>query len=197
MAEQKNPADNAALDEELEQGTAAPAAEAEESSTDTASEELERLQQELTEAREQALRMAAEAQNQRRRAERDIENAHKFALEKFAGALLSVADNLERAIAASSKDDEVVKPLREGVELTLKGLLDVFAQFNIQPVDPAGAPFDPDLHQAMSIQENNEVEPNTVLHVMQKGYTLNGRLLRPAMVVVSKGAPGAGINATA
>lgn len=188
MAEQNKPDENPVADEQLEQTEAA--AEQPES-------EVELLQQQLAEAKEQALRMAAEAQNQRRRADRDIENAHKFALEKFSGALLIVADNLERAIAAANQEDPTVKPLLEGVELTLKGLLDVFGQFNVKPVDPVGEPFDPELHQAISMVENDQVEPNTVLHVMQKGYTLNDRLLRPAMVVVAQGAPGGSINATA
>ena len=122
----------------------------------------------------------------RRRAEQDVEKAHKFALEKFAGDMQPVADNLERAVAAFDGADDASKPLLEGVELTLKTLMDALSRHKLEPVDPEGEPFDPQLHQAMSMVENPDVEPNTVLNVFQKGYTLNGRLVRPAMVVVSK-----------
>lgn len=149
--------------------------------------EIEKLQAELTEIKEQSLRVAAEAQNQRRRAERDVENAHKFALEKFANALLPVADNLERSLDAADRDNETLKPLLEGVELTHKGLIDALAKFSVEQLNPVGEPFDPQVHQAMTMLDNPDVEPNTVLFVMQKGFTLNGRLLRPAMVAVSKG----------
>lgn len=144
------------------------------------------LEAQLQEAKEQSLRAAAEAQNVRRRAEQDVEKAHKFALEKFAGDMLPVADNLERAVAAFDGADDASKPLLEGVELTLKTLMDALSRHKLEPVDPEGEPFDPQLHQAMSMVENPDVEPNTVLNVFQKGYTLNGRLVRPAMVVVSK-----------
>jgi molecular chaperone GrpE len=158
--------------------------------------ELEQARQELAEAKEQALRMAAEAQNQRRRAERDVESAHKFALEKFAAALLPVVDNLERALDAAADADAAVKPLAEGVALTRKSFLDVLAKFNIEQIDPLGAPFDPTYHEAVTMVDNPNAEPNTVLQVMQKGYTLNGRLLRAAMVMVAKGG-GKKIDATA
>ncbi|MET0377866.1 MAG: nucleotide exchange factor GrpE [Spongiibacteraceae bacterium] len=149
--------------------------------------EIEKLQSELAEIKDQSLRVAAEAQNQRRRAERDVENAHKFALEKFANALLPVADNLERSLDAADRDNEALKPLLEGVELTHKGLIDALAKFQVEQLNPVGEPFDPQVHQAMTMLDNPNVEPNTVLFVMQKGFTLNGRLLRPAMVAVSKG----------
>ena len=144
------------------------------------------LQEDVAAAREMALRAQADAQNVKRRAEQDVEKARKFALEQFARDLLPVVDNLERALEAASGDDEAVKPIAEGVELTLKSFLDAMKKFNIEVVDPQGEPFDPNLHQAMSMVENNEVEPNSVVAVMQKGYTLNGRLVRPAMVMVSK-----------
>ncbi len=149
-------------------------------------EEIARLEAELAEARDTALRAQADAQNLGRRAEQDIEKARKYALERFTGELLPVVDNLERALEAASGDEATPKPIAEGVELTLKSLLDAMRKFNIAVVDPQGEPFDPNLHQAMTLVENNEVEPNTVLNVMQRGYTLNGRLVRPAMVVVSK-----------
>ncbi|EAW29753.1 putative heat shock protein GrpE [marine gamma proteobacterium HTCC2143] len=148
--------------------------------------QIEALEDELAKTRDDALRTLAEAQNIRRRSEKDIENARKFALEKFASELLGVADNLERALDSADKDNEVVKVLLEGVALTQKSLVDTLAKFNIMQLDPLGEPFDPQFHQAMSMVENPDVEPNTVTLVMQKGYVLNERLLRPAMVMVSK-----------
>lgn len=147
--------------------------------------ELQALQDEIVGLKEQALRSHAEAQNARRRAEQDVEKARKFALEKFVSELLPVADNLERAIAAGDKEDEGQKAVLEGVELTYKSLLDTLKKFKVEPIDPEGEPFDPELHQAMSMVPSPDVEPNTVLNVFQKGYTLYGRLVRPAMVVVS------------
>jgi molecular chaperone GrpE len=160
---------------------------------ETAGEELSledivaKLQEDAATALDAALRAQADAQNVKRRSEQDVEKARKFALEQFAKELLPVVDNMERALEATAGHDEaVVKPITEGVELTLKSLLDALKKFNIETVDPMGEPFDPNLHQAMSMVENNDVEPNSVIAVMQKGYTLNGRLLRPAMVMVSK-----------
>jgi molecular chaperone GrpE len=147
---------------------------------------LEHLQQELEAAREASLRAQAEAQNARRRADQEVEKARKYALDRFAGELLPVVDNLERALEATAGGSEEVKPIADGVELTLKSFLDAMRKFNIEQIDPAGEPFDPQLHQAMSMVENPDVEPNSVLQVMQKGYSLNGRLIRPAMVLVSK-----------
>ena len=147
------------------------------------------LEAEVAEARDSVLRAHADAQNVMRRAEQDVEKARKFALESFAKELLPVVDNLERALEAASGDDAAVKAIAEGVDLTLKSFQGALGKFHIEAVDPAGEPFDPNLHQAMSMVENAEVEPNTVIAVMMKGYTLNGRLLRPAMVMVSK-APG-------
>tara|TARA_R110001592_G_scaffold215025_1_gene468219 strand:+ start:80073 stop:80657 length:585 start_codon:yes stop_codon:yes gene_type:complete len=148
---------------------------------------IARLAEEAASARDTALRAQADAQNVKRRAEQDVEKARKFALEQFAKELLAVVDNLERTLEATAgQEDEGVKPITEGVELTLKSFLDALKKFNVEAIDPQGEPFDPNLHQAMSMVENNEVEPNSVIAVMQKGYTLNGRLLRPAMVMVSK-----------
>jgi len=151
-----------------------------------ANSEIDAMQQQVNQANEQLLRVQAEMQNVRRRAERDVENAHKFALEKFATELLSVVDNLERALSAIITEDESQKSVAEGIELTLKTFIDVLAKFNVEAVEPEGQPFDADLHQAVSTVPNTDVEPNTVIDVFQKGYTLNGRLIRPAMVVVSK-----------
>ena len=150
------------------------------------SDDIEKLKTERDENNDQLLRMQAELQNMRRRSERDIENAHKFALEKFSNELVPVLDDVERAFAATDASDESQMALREGLELTIKNFIGVFKKFNIECVDPKGEPFDAELHQAVSMQVNEDVEPGTVLDVFQKGYTLNHRLLRPAMVVVSK-----------
>ncbi|GAB1257440.1 nucleotide exchange factor GrpE [Aurantivibrio plasticivorans] len=149
--------------------------------------EVARLQEELVEAKDQALRAVADAQNAQRRAQQDVEKAHKFGQEKLVTDLLNVVDNLERALAASQGDEsEAVKAIVEGVELTLKSLVEALEKNSVEAIDPAGAPFDPQLHQAMTAVANPDLEPNTVMDVFQKGYTLHGRLVRPAMVVVSK-----------
>lgn len=148
--------------------------------------EAEQLQEQVAAAKDQVLRVQAEMQNLRRRAERDVENAHKYALDKFAPALLPVVDNLERALAAIDREDAAQKSVAEGIELTLKTFVEVLTRHKVEVVDPAGQPFDAELHQAVSAVPNPDLEPNTVMDVFQKGYTLNGRLLRPAMVVVAK-----------
>lgn len=147
---------------------------------------IAKLQSDIERLNDRTLRAQADAQNVKRRAEQEMEKARKYALERFAGELLPVVDNLERALEAASGDDEAIKPIAEGVELTLKSFQDVLKKFQVEPVDPVGEPFDPQRHQAMSLIDNPDAQPNTVLAVMQKGYTLNERLLRPAMVVVSK-----------
>jgi molecular chaperone GrpE len=162
-------------------------ADAAQGDNDATPEELmAKLEEDLNAARDAALRAQADAQNIKRRAEQDVEKARKFALESFCKELLPVVDNLERTLAVTAGHDESVKPIIEGVELTLKSFTDALRKFNIEPVDPQGEPFDPQLHQAMSLVENPDAEPNTVIAVMQKGYTLNARLVRPAMVMVSK-----------
>lgn len=148
--------------------------------------EIVRLNEELQLNKENALRAAAEAQNARRRAEQDVEKAHKFGLEKFVNDVLPVADNLERAIDAAKAEGADLSVVVEGVELTLKTLVDGLKRHSVEQVDPEGEPFDPQLHQAMTMVEQPDVEPNTVINVFQRGYTLHGRLVRPAMVVVSK-----------
>jgi molecular chaperone GrpE len=151
-------------------------------------EVVAQLHEDVAAAKDAAMRAQADAQNMIRRAEQDVEKARKFALEQFSRELLPVVDNLERSLDVTVGDDEAIKAIAEGVDLTLKSFLDALKKFNIEAVDPQGEPFDPNLHQAMSMVENAEVEPNSVIAVMQKGYTLNGRLLRPAMVIVSKAA---------
>lgn len=149
---------------------------------------VSQLQEDVLAARDNVLRAQADAQNVKRRAEQDVEKARKFALERFSADLLPVVDNLERSLEAASGADELSKSVAEGVALTLKSLIDAMKKYNIEVVDPAGEPFDPQFHQAMSLVENADMEPNTVMAVMQKGYTLNGRLIRPAMVMVTKAA---------
>lgn len=128
------------------------------------------------------LRAKAETENIRKRAQTDVANAHKYALEGFAGELLGVRDSLEAALAAEHTSVELI---RSGVELTLKQLSGAFEKFSIKPVDPLGEKFDPHLHQGISLVEA-DVEPNTVVGVLQKGYVLNDRVIRPAMVTIAK-----------
>ena len=156
----------------------------------------EHLQQQLAEAEakakehwDQLLRVKAEQENLRRRHEREVQNAHKYALERFAQELLPVIDSLELGAEAAAGEGATMEKVREGTELTLKMLLSTIEKFGIQAVHPEGAPFNPEYHQAMSMLESPEHAANTVMNVMQKGYTLNERLIRPAMVVVSKGEP--------
>lgn len=137
--------------------------------------------------RDSVLRARAEVDNIRRRAEQDVEKAHKFALEKFANELLPVIDSLERAVELADKQNTDLHAMIEGVELTLKSLYSAINKFGVEPVDQVGCPFNPDVHQAMSMVESAEHPANHIVMVLQKGYTLNGRLIRPAMVMVSKG----------
>lgn len=152
----------------------------------------EQLEQQLSEAKDQALRQQAEMQNIRRRAERDVEQAHKFGLEKLVNSLLPVLDNLDRAIGSVHVEDrennDAVKSMLEGVELTRKSAVDALQLFSVEVLDPLGEPFDPQFHEAMTAVASPTAEPNSVLDVLQKGYTLNGRLIRAAMVVVAKAA---------
>ncbi len=154
--------------------------------------DAEQLARELAEAvseletlKDQMLRIQADAQNVRRRAEMDVEKAHKFGIEKFVNEMLPVVDSLERAIETFG-DEEAHKPMREGVEMTLNMLVSGLGKFQVEQVAPEGQPFDPELHQAMSMVDVPGAEANTVVAVMQKGYTLSGRLVRPAMVMVAK-----------
>ncbi|OOZ41750.1 nucleotide exchange factor GrpE [Solemya pervernicosa gill symbiont] len=136
----------------------------------------------------ETLKLRAEMDNLRKRTARELENAHKYALEKFSNELLSVVDSLEMGVAAAANEGATVETLREGSEMTLKQLLSAMEKHGIAEINPEGERFDPDNHQAMTMQETDEVEPNMVVAVFQKGYTLNDRLIRPARVVVSKAA---------
>jgi len=143
----------------------------------------------VSDQKDSVIRAKAEVDNIRRRAAQDVEKARKFALEKFAGEMLIVVDNLERGLATIDGEAEEQKSTFEGINLTLQGLLSGIEKFGVKAIDPQDQPFNPELHQAMSMQEVPDVAPNTVIAVMQKGYELNGRLIRPAMVMVSKAAP--------
>ena len=151
-------------------------------------EEQLKAQVEETSKKEQdlLLRTRAEIDNMRRRSEQDIEKAHKFALEKFSKDILNTIDNLERALATpANKEDENIKALFDGVELTLKELLSTVSRFGVEPVGTVGDTFNPDLHQAISMQPAEGFTTNQITTVLQKGYTLNGRVIRPAMVMVA------------
>lgn len=152
-------------------------------------EQLAAAQAQANDFKDQNLRLQAEIQNVRRRAERDIESAHKFGLEKFSTELLPIVDNLERALESIDPNDETLKTVSEGIELTLKQFISVLQKFDIEAIDPLGEPFDPQYHEAMAMVESPDAEPNSIIDVMQKGFTLNKRLIRAAMVVVAKPAP--------
>lgn len=156
---------------------------------------IEELQQALAEAEQKAqenwdkaVRVQAEMENLKRRTQKDLEDAHKFALTGFAKELLPVLDSLVLGLQAAAGESEEVKKFREGSELTIKQFESVFAKVKIETIDPIGQPFNAELHQAMAMQAVEGAEPNTVVNVFQKGYMLNGRLLRPAMVLVAKAA---------
>lgn len=153
-------------------------------------------EQKQAEQKESVMRAIADADNSRKRSEGEIDKARKFALEKFAGELLPVADNLERALQVANPEDEAIKPVVDGVELTLKSFVSTIEKFGMKVIDPQGETFNPEKHQAMSMQENADLPPNTVMAVMQKGYELNSRLLRPAMVMVTR-APDGGVDTQA
>lgn len=151
--------------------------------------EVEALKTQVQEFQEQMLRSQAEMQNVRRRAEIDVEKAHKFALEKFVKELLPVADSLEKAVESTEgheESGELVASIREGVEMTLSLFMSSLKKFNVEQINPVGEPFDPQQHEAMSMVPAPDAEPNSVVAVVQKGYLLNGRVVRPAMVVVAK-----------
>lgn len=153
--------------------------------------ELAKASASAAEFKDAALRAKADADNIRRRAAIDVDKAKKFALEKFANELLPVIDNMERGLQHADKTNEALVPLIEGIELTAKSLESALEKFGVKAVNPEGEAFNPELHQAMSMIESADVAPNTVITVMQKGYELNGRLIRPAMVMISKAAPAA------
>ena len=157
-----------------------------ENSAEDLSQLLEQARAKADEHYEQMMRAHAELENLKRRHERDLENAHKYGLDKFVAELLGVWDSLELGRSAAQDETADVQKLREGTELTLKMLSDAMGKFGVEQIDPINQPFDPELHQAMSMQPRADVPANTVVAVVQKGYRLNGRLVRPAMVMVSQ-----------
>jgi molecular chaperone GrpE len=146
-------------------------------------EQLAAAEQKAEENWQLLLRTRADMDNLRKRTEKDLENAHKYGIEKFVAEMLPVKDSMELGIAAQ---EATLESLQEGMQLTMTMFNTTFEKLGVEEIDPQNEPFDPELHQAMTMQESDEVEPNTVIAVMQKGYRLNGRLVRPAMVMVSK-----------
>lgn len=189
--EMLTPEEGPGSSDEAQAGAPQTAAETSEVPTPESAE----LQALLTDARskadehwDQCLRLQAELENLRKRSERDLSQAHKFALEKFAAELLPVKDSLEMGVAAAAEESATVEHLREGSELTLKMLTSALEKFKIIEINPLNEQFNPEYHEAMSMQERADVAPNTVVTVVQKGYLLNDRLIRPAMVIVSRAA---------
>lgn len=160
--------------------------EAEQAADSELQQQVETLTEQLAQAKDQTLRAHAEMQNIKRRSQQDVEKAHKFALEKFVDSLIPVVDSLEKGIESAEQAEGHHEGLIEGMNLTLKQFLSSLERSGVKQVDPAGQSFDPNFHQAMSMVPNPDMEPNTVMDVFQKGYTLNDRLVRPAMVVVSR-----------
>jgi len=188
------------LNEAAEAAAEAEAADAEQGGGDSGSD-LEAMEAKIQEYKDQVLRVQAEMQNVRRRTEIDVEKAHKFALEKFVKELLPVADSLEKGVESAQstaeqqgESSDVVTSMREGMEMTLNLFLNNLKKFNVEQVNPVGEPFDPQKHEAMSMVPAPDAEPNSVVAVVQKGYTLNERLVRPAMVVVAKAESGPKID---
>ncbi|MGR8921165.1 MAG: nucleotide exchange factor GrpE [Gammaproteobacteria bacterium] len=180
--------DEAPAGEAAPAAAATPEAPAAETPEAAASPELDALKSEVAALKDEVLRSRAEADNVRKRAERDVQAAHKYGLERLAQELLPVKDSLDLGLDAAATATDV-EALREGMALTAKMFGDFFTKLDITVVDPAGARFDPEFHQAMTTEQSVEAEPGTVLRVMQKGYLLNDRLLRPALVVVAAEPP--------
>ncbi|MEK9554815.1 MAG: nucleotide exchange factor GrpE [Gammaproteobacteria bacterium] len=171
----------AADDTDLTDGDGVESADAEDG--DSAS-----LETQVEELKEALIRSQADLQNVRRRAERDVENAHKYAVEKFVKDLLAVLDSMDRALELAETTEGFDAAMLEGTQMTHKLLLDTAAKHGVEPINPVGEAFDPQEHQAMSMVESADHEPNTVMAVMQKGYKLEGRVIRAAMVMVTKAA---------
>jgi len=192
VSEQTAAADDSAQQESADVDTQSAGEDSEPSQIEALAAQLAVVTEQLGAAKDAELRTQAEMQNLRRRSERDVENAHKYGLEKLINGLLPVLDNFDRAINAvgedAAADNEALKALLEGVELTRKSAIDVLSGFSVEVLEPFGEPFDPQFHEAMTMVPSATAEPNSVIDVLQKGYTLNGRLLRAAMVVVAKAA---------
>ncbi|WP_435248680.1 nucleotide exchange factor GrpE [Vibrio sp. nBUS_14] len=193
MSNEENKVTEAELDQIIAEAEKVEEAELNEESVDEQEAKIAQLEAALLsseskvkEQQDSVLRAKAEVENMRRRTEQEVDKARKYALNKFAEGLLPVIDNLERAVQAADAENEAVKPILEGVELTHKTFVDTVAKFGLTEINPEGEVFNPEYHQAMSIQESPDHESNTVMFVMQKGYELNGRVIRPAMVMVAK-----------
>jgi len=189
--EQKTPDGQAPDEVIMEQQEAAEVETAETTEqVDPRDEQIANLQAQIAEVqqreRDAVLRSKAEVDNMRRRTEQDVEKAHKFALEKFVNELLPVIDSLDRALEVADKANPEMTAMVEGIELTLKSMLDVVRKFGVEVVADTNVPLDPNVHQAIAMVESEDVAPGNVLMVMQKGYTLNGRTIRAAMVSVAK-----------
>ena len=190
--EQKTPEGQAPEENSMDQHEEVEAVESDASAeqVDPRDEKIANLEAQLAEAetreRDSVLRIKAEMENLRRRTELDVEKAHKFALEKFVNELLPVLDSLDRALEVADKDNDAMAAMVEGIELTRKSMLDVVAKFGVQVVADIDVPMDPNVHQAIAMVESDDVAAGNVLMVMQKGYTLNGRTIRAAMVSVAK-----------
>lgn len=173
---------NASEEDELESN------ESSESSSNLTYAELQEqyalVQKQASEYLEQSLRASAEGKNAKRRADMEIEKAIRFGLEKFVDSLIPVVDSLEQALQLAEKEQQTT--MVEGLTLTLKLFLDAFKKQSVEQISPEGCQFDPQEHEAMSIQDSPDVEPNSVIFVVQKGYKLNGRIVRPARVIVAK-----------
>jgi len=182
--------ENPVSEEEMEQQNAETEAQLDESADNSSLTDLEKrleaAEAKAKEAEDKVLRAHAEMENLRRRSERELENAHKYGMEKFATELLPVFDSLELGLIAASTEEADLAKVAEGTELTLKMFSAAFDKFGINQLHPIDEAFNPEFHQAMTMIEHSEKDPNTVIDVMQKGYTINERLIRPAMVVVSK-----------
>ncbi|MGY6277146.1 nucleotide exchange factor GrpE [Methylomonas sp. MgM2] len=185
IAEVLEQTNEASAEEQVAEGTEAEPA-TEEVSIEVLQKQLEEAQQQAGANLDKAMRAMAEMDNLKKRVQKDLDDERKYGIAKFAKELLTVLDSLELGIQAAAGDSPEVVKLREGSELTKKQFEAVFAKFNIETVDPVGEPFNPELHQAMVMQPSSTVAPNHVITVFQKGFVLNGRLLRPAMVVVAK-----------
>lgn len=198
MADEKSPVDEEGIMSEAstgeaethEEATVEPEHDVSESDAETQAEPADTASPEtqIEELKESVLRAQAELLNVRRRAERDVENAHRYAIEKFAKDLLAVLDSMDRALELARTTDGFDVAMLEGTEMTHKLLLDTAAKHGVEAIDPVGVAFDPQEHQAMSMVPSAEHAPNTVMAVMQKGYKLEGRVIRAAMVVVSQAA---------
>lgn len=182
--------ENSTPEEEADQAeveSPAPAQDpgADDAEVDPGESELKALRDEVARLNDDALRAKAEADNVRKRATRDVEAAHRFGSEKLINLLLPLKDSMDLGLDAATSASEI-ETIREGMELTAKMFEDVLEKTGVSALDPLGEPFDPEFHQAMTMEESSDAEPGTVMRVMQKGYLLNDRLLRPALVIVAK-----------